>query len=123
MSVKQSWLIPFEWTRPPISQNDRLHWSKKARLTKQIRKVTALQVAHIPPLQKCRVQLVWLVTDMRKRDADNPAPTYKAMCDGLVDAGIVTDDTPEYMEKLMPVISRVDKAFGPASLQLIIEEI
>lgn len=122
MSVKQSWLIPFEWTRPPISQNDRFYWSKKSRLTKQIRKATALAVAHIPPLKKCRVQLVWLVTDRRTRDADNPAPTYKAMCDGLVDAGIVPDDTPDYMQKLMPVIHRVDREFGPAQLQLVIEE-
>lgn len=123
MTSKQSWLIPFVWTRPPVSANDRMHWSKKARLTKQVRKVSAAECAHIPALGRCRVQLVWLVTDNRRRDADNPVPTFKAMCDGLVDAGVVPDDTPEFMEKLMPIISRVDKAFGPAMLQLVIEEI
>lgn len=123
MSAKQSWLILFDYERPPLTANQRLHWRKKADLTRKVRAVSAAETAHIPPLGKCRVQLVWLVTDKRRRDVDNVVPTLKAMCDGLVDAGIVPDDTPEFMEKLMPVISQVDKSYGPASLQLVIEEI
>jgi len=124
MSVKQSWLIRFDWERPPLTANQRLHWSKKAQLTKRIRKVAALEAANanIPALGQCRVQLVWMVLDSRRRDVDNVVPTLKAMCDGLVDAGIVPDDTPDYMQKLMPVIHRVDREFGPAQLQLVIEE-
>ena len=123
MSAKQSWLITFPYERPPLTANQRMHWGQKMTLTRKVRKVAAAETAHIPALTKCRVQLVWLVTDNRRRDVDNVVPTLKAMCDGIVDAGIVPDDTPEYMEKLMPVISRVDKSFGPSQLQLIVEEL
>ena len=47
---------------------------------------------------------MWIVTDARKRDEDNVVPTLKALCDGLVDAGVVADDTPRYMVKHMPKI-------------------
>lgn len=122
MSVKQSWLIKFDWTRPPLAANQRLNWQQVMVLKRKIRKVTAKEAAHIPALKQCRVQLVWMVLDSRRRDVDNVVPTLKAMCDGLVDAGIVPDDTPNYMQKLMPVIHRVDREFGPAQLQLVIEE-
>ncbi|MDH6277494.1 crossover junction endodeoxyribonuclease RusA [Aurantimicrobium minutum] len=122
MSVKQSWLINFPYERPPLTSNQRMHWGQKMTLTRKVRRVAAKESAHIPALGKCRVQLVWLVLDNRRRDVDNVVPTLKAMCDGLVDAGLVPDDTPEYMMKLMPVIHKVDREFGPAKLQLIIEE-
>lgn len=122
MTVKQSWLITFPYERPPLTANQRMHWRKKAQVTKAVRKLTKLSAGHIPTLQQCRVQLVWLVLDSRRRDVDNVVTTLKAMCDGLVDAGIVPDDTPDYMAKLMPVIHKVDREFGPAKLQLVIEE-
>ena len=31
-------------------------------------------------------------------------PTLKALCDGIVDAGIVKDDAPTFMVKDMPVL-------------------
>lgn len=58
----------------------------------------------LPAGTRVSVGLVWVVPDKRRRDAENPVPTLKALCDGLVDAGLVPDDTPEFMEKLMPVI-------------------
>ena len=42
--------------------------------------------------------------EQRVRDAENPTPTLNACCDGLVDAGIVKDDSPQFMTKDMPVI-------------------
>jgi crossover junction endodeoxyribonuclease RusA len=122
MSIN-AWLIPIELTRPPLTANQRLHWRKKAAITADFRRDIAARVAHIPAVTKCRTQMVWFVTDKRRRDVDNLVPTFKVMCDALVDAGIVPDDTPEFMEKVMPVIHLVDKELGPAMLQLIIEEI
>lgn len=123
MSVKQAWLIVLPFDRPPLTANQRMHWRKKALVTRTVRMIAKEFTGHIPPLVKCRVQLIWLVTDKVRRDVDNVVPTLKALCDGLVDAGIVRDDTPKYMEKLMPVISRVEKAAGPKRMQLIVEEI
>ena len=48
--------------------------------------------------------MTWVVKDRRRRDDENPVSTLKALCDGLVDAGIVPDDTREFMVKNMPVI-------------------
>ena len=42
------------------------------------------------------------------------------MCDGLVDAGIVPDDTPEFMDKRAPVI-RYEPG-GVARMELTVEE-
>ena len=66
------------------------------------------------------VELVWFVTDKRRRDADNPVLTLKALCDGLVDAEIVPDDTPEYMTKLPVRIEYRPKV--AAGMALVIRE-
>lgn len=108
--------IPFPYRRPPLTANQRIHWRKRADLTAQIRTMTMLNARHIPPMGRCEVALTWYVTDRRRRDVDNLVPTLKAMCDGLVDAGIVPDDIPTLMVKQMPVIE-FDKA-GPPALVL-----
>ena len=40
--------------------------------------------------------------DRKRRDEENPMYDFKSYCDGLVDAGVVPDDIPKYMTKLMP---------------------
>ena len=96
--------LQFDYPRPPITSNQRLHWAHKAKLTRNVRDQTRLLADRIPELRKCRVTLTWFVNTKTRRDADNIVPTLKAMCDGLVDAGVVPDDTPDQMDKLMPVI-------------------
>jgi crossover junction endodeoxyribonuclease RusA len=100
------WVIPLPWTGPLLTANQRLHWAARARLTRTVRD-TVCQLAmnaRIPPMGACEVTLHWAPPDHRRRDADNPLPTLKAAADGVVDAGIVSDDTPAYMTKHMPVI-------------------
>lgn len=98
-------VLTFPWERPPLNANQRLHWAKKASLTRTVRDLAFLYARRLPkPQAHITVQLVWVVTDRRRRDSDNIYPTFKAMCDGLVDAGIVPDDTPAYMNKLGPII-------------------
>jgi crossover junction endodeoxyribonuclease RusA len=94
----------FDYPRPPLTANQRLHWRRKAAITRDIREATALLARRIPSLTGCDVRLTWYVTDKRRRDADNLVPTLKAMCDGLVDADVAPDDTPDLMTKHMPVI-------------------
>lgn len=102
--------VPYD--RPPLTANQRMHYMQRARLTKALRDGANLSIkAALTPEQRAtwplpwvRVQLVWNVTDRRRRDEDNIVPTLKPICDGLVDAGIVPDDTPEYMQKAMPLI-------------------
>ncbi len=118
----RSWTIHLPWKAPPLSLNDRMHWAPKARLTKQVRTIgfAKARASRIPDLEKCSVELVWYVNTRHRRDVDNPVLTLKALCDGLVDAEIVPDDTPEYMTKL-PV--RIEyRAKTAASLALVIRE-
>lgn len=118
-----TYTLTFPWPRPPLSANDRLHWARKSRLTKEIR-TTAFMLARngrIPAMGCCQVQLVWTVTDRRRRDSDNTYPTFKAMCDGLVDAGVVPDDTPEFMVKLAPVI--LHEPGGTGRVELTVQEV
>lgn len=99
-------VLTFDWPRPPLNANQRLHWAAKAKLTRTVREITKMTARrdNLHPKTHITVQLTWIVSDKRRRDSDNIYPTFKAMCDGLVDAGIVPDDTPQYMDKRAPLI-------------------
>lgn len=97
-------VLPFPYEKAPLSANGRMHHMQEARIVKKVRAAAAEAAARLPALGKCRVTLTWFVNINRRRDVDNLYPTLKALCDGLVDAGVVADDTPEFMEKLAPVI-------------------
>lgn len=108
-----TWILELGYTKPPpgLSANDRSHWATKARSVAAVRGlVKSLATrAGIPPMQRCQVEVIWVVKDKRRRDVDNPLYFYKAICDGLgadkgVSAHIVPDDTPEYMVKTIPRI-------------------
>lgn len=109
-------VLTFDWPRPPLNANQRLHWAAKAKKTRDIRDCTRLFAMSMDPAEHITVQLTWVVTDKRRRDSDNIYPTFKAMCDGLVDAGIVPDDTPQYMDKRAPLIRH--EPGGKARLEL-----
>ena len=98
--------LDLPYTRPPLTENQRLTWAPKARITKQVRATTAwlARAAHIPTVDYCTVTLYWAPSKRRIRDTENPTPTLKACADGIVDAGVVKDDDPQYMGKELPVI-------------------
>lgn len=105
--------IVLPYAIPPLTANQRLHYMERASRVRHLRATTALLMRDInrrrPPLEtghKLHVRLEYVPADRRRRDADNLVPTLKAICDGLVDAGLVPDDTPEFMEKHMPTIGK-----------------
>jgi crossover junction endodeoxyribonuclease RusA len=99
------WTLDLPMTRP-LSMNDRSHWRARADEIATVRQATLVlaKQAKIPPLGRCRVTLVYEPRDNRRRDQINLAATLKPVQDGLVDAGVVADDTPELMESPMPII-------------------
>ena len=106
MSTPDRVVIPYRYPKPPLSSNQRGHWRERQRWSKVLRAQTAAEARGrlLSGFGPCTVTLTWYVKDRRRRDADNVVPTLKAMCDGLVDGGVVPDDTPDLMHKRMPVI-------------------
>lgn len=101
------WRVHLPYTLPPLTANQRLHWAKRARITRQIRKETALlcKTAKLPALERAKARIVYVPRDRRRRDPSNLMPTQKAAIDGLVTAGIIRDDNPRYLDELMPSVA------------------
>lgn len=110
-----TWILHFGYPKNPVPMNgSQGHPRANARKVKQIRTrcgYLALS-AHIPALGRCTAQVTQWVAVNRVRDTDNLARLEKAMFDGLVDARVVRDDRPEYMDKIRPVIRRISESDG-----------
>ncbi|MCS4277387.1 hypothetical protein M2390_002593 [Mycetocola sp. BIGb0189] len=104
LPVAGGWVVKYPWERLPLSMNDRLHPMAKAKKTAAVRKAAAVAFAGVPAQERVRVEMIWWVNTRHRRDAENCVATLKPWCDGLVDAGLVPDDTPEWMVKIMPEI-------------------
>ncbi len=93
---------------PPreCSPNARSHWAVKAghaagyrlyvklhardQIRKQTGKWEAVNCAHL--------DITFVVPDRRRRDKTNLAASFKAGLDGIVDAGIIVDDSHEHCD-------------------------
>ncbi len=107
---------PAEW----INLNQRMHWAMKAKLTKAWRLSASLNArqANLPKdLGKVHVLVVVTKPTRRAFDVHNLLPSFKAIIDGLVDYGLVEDDSTKF---LTGPDMRVDPDVGPASVQLTI---
>ena len=112
MTVQMMFRLRMPWARPPLSANDRRHRMARAKLIAQVRSDAGWVVkgARVPACSRVTVGLVYVPSIRRKRDGgENYADTLKAAIDGVVDAGVVPDDTPEYVIRLMPVVAPVDR--------------
>ena len=57
--------------------------------------------AGVPKLKKIRVDVIPLAKDKRWRaDVGACYPAVKAAIDGIVDAGVIKDDNPEYLSSI-----------------------
>ena len=119
--IGEEWHFDFEWPKPPLSLNYRMHRMQEAKIVKELRSEMHARARALPDMDRCEVTLTWFVKTRARRDDENPVPTLKALCDGIVDAEVVTDDTHEFMVKNMPVI--VYRKGQPASMRLTIKEL
>lgn len=121
--MTNTWTIRLPYSTPPLTLNGRMHWAKKAAITKEVRSTTAVlaQVLHIPACGRIHVTLHYVPRDARRRDPEGLVATQKPCLDGLVDARIVPDDTPEFVSWSPPVIENPDR--NEPHLYLTIERI
>lgn len=103
--TSNQWRINLPITKP-LSLNDRTHWAKRAEAVRTVRWLAAQAAKreHIPALPKVQIELHYTPKDKRRRDPLNLVATLKAVEDGIVDAGVIPDDTPDYSIPTMPVI-------------------
>lgn len=96
--------VPLVNGRPALSANQRLHWRRKAEVTAAVRDGVAwrAKAARIGAQDHILVRLHFAPQDRRRRDASNLMPVQKAAVDGLVEAGVVPDDTARWVTELMP---------------------
>lgn len=82
-----------------LNANDRPNHYKRARIVKNLRTI-AHQLAvirRIPHLDRVEITGFVHPPDKRDRDPHNWYPTLKATIDGIRDAGVITNDTSEFL--------------------------
>jgi hypothetical protein len=78
------------------------HWSENARRTAEWRTAFTVlaQEAGVGPLGPCRVIVTPYLARGPRQDLGACFPASKAGIDGLVDAGVWPDDTPDWVTRL-----------------------
>lgn len=78
-----------------ISANDRMHFRVKSQLTQFLRRLSANRTWSRPVYTRknpCTITIDVRPPTSRRMDAPNWYPTVKALIDGLVDSGLLSDD-------------------------------
>jgi crossover junction endodeoxyribonuclease RusA len=85
-----------------LNVNSRVHWSKRAQVTAQLRRDAALLARHqkIPRLGKVRFTVVYHPPDRRRRDSSNIFLSAKAAIDGIADC-CLADDSDAYVRSTL----------------------
>lgn len=83
-------ILVLPWPPKGLSPNDRIHWAKKAKITKAYRnisRVLTMQAGLVAPTTE-RILLVmeFVPPDRRARDDDNLIASCKGLRDGIADA-------------------------------------
>ena len=94
------------------SINERIHWAERARRTADWRTISRLELLNVlrrtgkPAPGRWSVSVELPFTTRRRRDAHNFIGTcVKAIVDGLVDGGLIPDDTDEFIEVIEPTLT------------------
>jgi crossover junction endodeoxyribonuclease RusA len=95
----RTWTVELPAGLPLLNANRRQHHFVKARLTKAIRDAAHIFALadRIPGLKRAHIVVEYRPPDRRHRDVHNLYPSAKAAVDGLVDAGVLPDDSDEYL--------------------------
>lgn len=116
-----SWVLEYQ-ARPLTLNAERAgHWRAHRAATAEWREAFAwlARAQHLPRLCRIQVTATPVLADRRGQDVGACFPSVKAAIDGLVDAGVVPDDTPAHVARLIfeaPVLgARVN------SLRLVVE--
>lgn len=116
--------MPTTLTRP-LTLNDRAHYMVRAAAVRRLRHEAAVQAkaAGIPALEKIQIEVHYVPRDKRRRDPLNLVATLKALEDGIVDAGVIPDDTPDHSVPTMPIVEPANPTHDGPRIYAIVREI
>ena len=97
--------ITFTPPAPLMNMNERLHWRETARRAKAWRHAAKTAATGHDPQPPCWITVELPVRGRIRRDPANWYPTVKHIVDGLVDAGLWPDDTPEHVTTTEPLLT------------------
>lgn len=104
-----------------LSMNDREHWRPRAGKVKAWRRAAYHAATALAAPTPADIHMRFDVTDRRRRDPHNLYPTVKALIDGMVDAGLWPDDTPEWITTHEPTFRVVPRGTPLAVLVTLTE--
>jgi hypothetical protein len=95
----RTWTVELPPGLELLNANQRKHWSAKGRTTKAIRDAAHMFALadRIPAVSRAYIVAEYRPPNRRRRDVHNLFPSAKAAVDGLVDAGVLPDDSDEYL--------------------------
>lgn len=99
MTEPRTWTVELPAGMTLLNANDRLHHQAKADLTRAIRDAAHVCTRRdkVPHLKRAHIVVEYRPPDRRRRDVHNLYPSAKAATDGAVDAGVLRDDSDEYL--------------------------
>ena len=75
-----------------LNANDRLHYRTRNDRTQAWRSLTAIAARGGLRYGRAHIVILYRFPNNLRREVSNLQPTSKAICDGLVDAGLIPDD-------------------------------
>lgn len=93
-----------------LTSNQRMHWAKKAELTKLWRILGKHYALDLPKhIDRAQVDAYVYKPNKRRYDPANLYPTFKALVDGFTDAGVWEDDDAAHVDGPLMHHGGVDK--------------
>lgn len=104
-----------------VNASNRQHWGHGARTKRAWRTLARLKRAEVTPMKCVELEFALRWPDRRGRDPHNYMDyVIKPLIDGLVDAGLIPNDTPEH---LAAVTVRADPEVGPLRVRVTVREV
>lgn len=111
-----------------LNSNDRPHWTQKARVTKFLRQLGAIEgrkgkTTTYTKKRPCGLIVTIFSPTKRRMDPPNFYPTVKALVDGLTDAGVWADDNHEVIKYMTFRYGGLSGIKGKYRIEMEIKEI
>jgi len=119
---ERSWSLTIPQAAKWLNANDTTQARFRAAAIREWRKAAhwAAKAERLPHLHRAHIIATLHFTDRRRRDSGNYYPTLKAIVDGLVDHGLLDDDSHQYL--IGPDV-RMGEPMTPSRVQLYIREV